>query len=782
MDLPCIVEYVRFRKDDGFAILSCSLNAFSSKYTVEQEDVIIANFNEKDRSSFTVTLGMLGASENPQGKQYIFVGDFTKHPRFGNQFKAEFYYEDEPTNEDSLRICLMELPHIKDARVRDILNTFGVDETLRILKEEPRLLLRISGINEARLPFIEKAWKSKQHLRELYMWLSQYGISAKIGEKAYKNWQEKSISILEENPYRLVEIKGVGFKMADLMAHKILKDVPMAYRLKACIHFVLTEDVFKNGNICTPYVTLKNSVAKLIVDCDRERPNSPNINEYFKMIPQCIKNNLDVFTPIKNMDKNNESYVYLRSIWKKEKYIAEELYKRKSAHKGNRFDCNEHNLDEAQKDVSNFSGREIVLDDCQREAIKSAFKNKITVITGGGGTGKSTICRCICHLASENKMSMRMMSPTGKASQVLSEKTGAGASTIHRSLRLHPDSQYPRENISEDMIIVDEISMVGIDTMFAIMFAMEGNLWGNIILVGDSNQLPSVSPGSFLADIIESGCANVVKLDKIHRQDENSYISVVANDISNCKEAVIPKEATDIKWHGNPSIDDLKSDVRKYIKEHNGMDGLQILAPMYKGSMGINVINESVQELMAKFNNASERYLQKGFAKFHFGDRVIQTENNYDKQIFNGDIGMIVDLGRKVINPEETDKEEDFIDVDFYGDIIMFVGDEIDSLKLAWCISVHKYQGSQSKNIAFVMMEQARIMMSKELVYTAFTRAENNLDIYGHINMLRLAPTKSVIRTRHTNLNTIIKGLRENQKLFDIMENKENEENEENKG
>jgi len=668
----------------------------------------------------------------------------------------------------------MTLPNIKEMRSAAIIERFGVEGTIDALDNDADRLLEINGITPARLELIKKAWDDDRKLRELYVWLSDHGIPPKIGKKIYETWKEDSLSILAENPYRIIEIKGVGFKTADLMAHRIFDKVPKDYRTVACMQYLLLEDLHKNSNLCMPFSALKEATVKLIHECDEANNKKSELTEYKKLISQCIRDNLDIFAGVKNVEEeNNRGYIYLRYVWDREKYIAREMYKRKSYDLGSWGGCDDHDIEKAEADISKFSLNGITLDDCQKEAIKSAFENKVTVITGGGGTGKSTICRAIVYLAQEKGLSLRLMSPTGKAAQVLSDKTHYGAATIHRSLLLRPGDDFPREKICEDIIIVDEVSMVGVDTMFAVMFAMEENPWANVIFVGDSNQLPSVSPGNFLSNIMSSGCANVVKLNKIHRQDENSYISLLANEISKGRVVDIPEDATDIKWHACYSDEFgeiIKGAVKKFINDGNDVDDLQIIAPMYKGEYGVNNINEAIQEMMMELNGVQDEHVQLGFNKFYLYDRVIQLENNYDKEVFNGDIGKIVQLGERVIDATKNDKPEYFMVVNFYGEEKLYSGEEFEQLKPAWCITVHKYQGSQAPYIIFVMSNEARIMMNKELVYTAFTRAEKHLDIFGHLDMLEVAPSKSIVRKRYTNFNSIIKQLREQRKILQVLQ------------
>lgn len=780
MEIPIIIERIVYKNDKGFGILAVNLNAYSSKYDPSMEDVVAANIPKKTGyDNFTITTNMLDSHDKVEGRQYIAAGNFVKHEKYGPQFKADFIFQDEPKTEDGLRVFLMTLPNIKEMRSAEIIKKFGVDGTLIILDEDPMKLTAINGINEKRIPPIKDAWDKSKAQRELYFWLIDHGISPEIGRVIYETWGRDSMKVLTANPYQLTEIKGFGFVKADTIAHKIFKSVPKDSRTIACIHYVLKEDLHKNSNLCMPYSTMKITVMDALTKGSEANNPSEKMSDYLPLIPECIKKNKEKFIAVKNItEATNGAYIYLREIWDKEKYIAEHIYhrhnKKVSRHEEEVADlCTDKDIEEAEKDIEQFSGRKIVLDECQKNAIKSAFQNKITVITGGGGTGKSTICRCIYHLAEEKKLSVRMMSPTGKAAQVLTAKTSFPAGTIHRSLKMKPDDDFPKENIKEDIIVVDEVSMVGIDTMFAVMCALEDNLWGNLILVGDANQLPSVSPGNFLTDLMKSGCVNVIKLDKIHRQDEKSFIAILANDVSKGKIVTIPEDASDIKWHDLAILGDFDITIRRVVKDfidRNNVNDLQFLSCMYKGNFGVNRINEIVQDLMSEINNTKDKSLKHGFQHFYIGDRVIQTENNYEKEIFNGDIGTIVDLGRKALDPSVSDEAKDFTTVDFYGKNIRFVDKEIDQLKLAWCCTVHKFQGSQSPYIIFVFSKEANIMESKEILYTAMTRAEKHLDIYGHREVFRMSPTKSVIRKRYTNMNNIIQELRENRKIIKVSE------------
>ena len=791
MDLPVVVEKLVFRNDKGFCILACSLNPYSAKYKPELEDVITQNVKRNSYNNFTITASMLDAHEKMEGRQYVFTGKFVKHEKFGDQFKADFGYQDQPTTNEGMESYLQTLPNIGPVRAAEMIKKFGIAEINRIMDEEPKKLMEINGITEARVPPIKQAWDRENSLRELYMWLNDHGINPKLAKKIYDTWGLDSFRVLTHDPYKLTEIKGIGFIRADQIAHKIFIEVPKDIRTVACMRSVLEDNLRHNSNLCMPYNAFTLATMEDLREGSEQNDPTHQFDEkgYKKLIPECIKKNLNVFVAVKNLvAEGNLVFVYLKVIWEKEKYIAKSIYDRgreieqdeteqkdnpNAQPEYNRFECDDEDLVEAEKDASEFSGRQIKLDEYQKVAIKSVFDNNISVITGGAGTGKSTICRCICYLGEEKGLSVRNMSPTGKAARVLSEKTGMTAETIHRSLKMKPDDDLPREEITNDIVIIDEFSMVGVDTMYAVMVALKQNPLAHIVIVGDPNQLPSVSPGCFLKDVIESRCANVVKLDKIHRQDENSFIPVLAHDISIGRVVEVPENATDIKWYNLTAAETFDITLRKVVKafvRENSIDDLQVIAPMYKGMYGINRTNEIMQDLASEINNTKGTAFVRGFSTIYVGDRMIQLENNYDKEIFNGDMGKVVDVGRKALNPNVSNEQKDYVVVNFYGNNLTYVGDEIDQLRLAYCCSIHKFQGSQSPYVLFILPSEASIMASKELVYTAMTRASKRLDIYGHMNIFRLAPTKSTIKLRYTNMNNIIKEFRENSKILRILE------------
>ena len=767
MEIPCIIQHVITRKENGFAILAAILDEYSSRYVPEMKSLVV-NAIDKTYETFTVVVDSMDVSEDPVGGQYVFVGEMTRHPRFGYQFKSSYYYQDAPSTEEGLRAFLMTMPGVKKVRSRLIIEKFGLDGTIEILNETPSRLSEIPGITDAMVPAIKKEWDDRQYLRKLYEWFSKKNIDPKLGERAFQRWKHNTVQFIEANPYILCELRGIGFVTGDQIAHKISDKLLPENRVAACMEYVLREMLTKQGHLCVllgdkKKVNLKMTMLRLLEQCDSNLGNKFVPEKYLSLVAGCIMDNPEKFTAIKILDDTDKpSFVYLTDIWQKECFITNQIVKR--AKEGCKpYPCSDNDVFGAEHDLSVRFGRSVKLDDKQVEAIQSAFEYPITVITGAGGTGKSAICRCIYYIAGKKGLTVRMMSPTGKAAQVLSEKTGGHSATIHRSLKLKPGEDIPDAFIGENILIVDEISMSGVDTMFAIMTAMRNQPNVHVVFVGDKNQLPSVSPGNFLSDIMNSKCANVVMLDKIHRQSEDSYIPIIAGDVSIGKVVDIPDEASDMTWHDldvNVFHRDLVNFVKEFTEDRK-MEDLQIISPMKKGPCGVYALNEVIQEYVAESSGTKDRIVEFGFNKFYVGDRVIQLENNYEKSVFNGDIGHIVDVGRKVVDPRLDDKSVRFISVEFCGGgTIDYVGEEFEQLALAWVITVHKFQGSSSPHIVFVMSNEAKIMMSKELVYTALTRAERHIDIFGHEGMWRLAPTHSVIHKRYTNMQAIIRHLR----------------------
>jgi len=732
--IPCKLKSTVY--DNGtFKILSVRMNGASTTAVPEcvPDDWL--------RHNFVVSLRLDSPMEFISLSSYIFSGMVVEHEQYGLQFSSDFAFEDEPSDLEMMSTYLSTLPNIGPERAGIILREFDVKELPGIFEHEPERLLEIPGINERRLPAIIEKWEKDRNLRRIYYWLSEHKVPVEYGMKILKEFGDKAIEILEQNPYKLAGIRGIGFPRADSIAHRILPQVPRGMRLKACGEHILRDAGFE-GHLCLPYPEFKDRLCKQLAEFKISQEDADAVPDVA----------LSEFVVVRN-GTSNVSLIYDPKTYAAERDIAFRLVEISSYESP--YICEEDDLEHAEDEYERNVGRRIVLDDCQREAVKSAFNHKLTVITGGGGTGKSTICRCIRAIAQKNGQDVVFMAPTGQAAKVLEQKTGYPASTIHRALGLTPDGVRELQDIRADIVVIDEFSMVGIDTLPYLLAAIVSCRYTNIVVVGDPQQLPSVASGNFLADLIASGIASVQKLEHIHRHSDKSYIARIANTISSGEVPDLPTDAEDFMWVTFGDLEDAAdkaaSIVNKYLAAGR-MNDVQALSPMYRSPAGVDAICRNIQQM-----TSSGDVFEYKNKSFYVGDRVMQLVNNYDKEVFNGTIGNVVRFGFEVVRPDVENVERQFVVVDYDGESKMYIGDEIDEIRVCWCSTVHKFQGSQSPIIIFVMTEANMRMMTRELVYTALTRASEKVYFIGSFNMLCLAARRSEIKKRYSSTANLIR-------------------------
>jgi len=765
MELPVLVDKEIARKGT-WVLLGCVLNQYSSRYKKEQESTIKPLLN--DWGNFAVKLANVEMGEELEGTAILVNGDISDNSKYGKSFDGKIYCMDITNTYDSISTILKTLSNIKEQRASDIINKFGLENVLTVLNETPDRLVEINGLTQARVEVIKQEWRQKQFLVDLYKWVIKKGMDTKIAEKAFKRWGKDAKEKIEANPYILAYLPGISFSIADKWAHQLCESIDDNLRVTACINFCLDNALRQESNLYQPFNVLKKKVLEVIQKSDIDMGQKFEKQKYIECLKHVLKTNHNDFEVLKNLKKDKVSSVYLRHVWEKECYIVNQLYKR--SQKGSVSNCSESELYDAERSISKFYGFDIVLDEMQGQAVKNTFNKKISVITGPGGTGKSMICKCIVDLAEKRGMSFLMMSPTGKAAKVLSEKTGRSASTIHRALQITPGSYETNIELTHDIVIIDEASMIGLDTMYPIFQSLQNNDDVHLVLIGDMNQLPSISPGNFLSDIIDSEEVPVTRLNKIHRQGEKSFIPLVANSISNGKYCDIPKDASDMKWEDISR--QFRDQIQKFIidfSKRRDLNELQMISPRKEGSNGVREINAIAQDVISSINGTRNKFIERNFNKFFEKDRVIQIRNDYDRDVFNGDMGQVVGVG--VMTKPNSDKKDQYVCVDYYGKETIYWGSEIDDIMPSWCITVHKFQGSQEKEILFVMSQEASRMMSKELVYTAFSRAEEQLMIFGHKKMLAECVNKSVVRDRYTNLKWILREIKGEKIFKSISEN-----------
>ena len=761
MELPVVVDKEIYRKGT-WVLLGCVLNSYSSKYKEEQKKAIKTLMN--DWNNFTVKLSNVEIGEDLEGTSILVNGDIVDSPKYGKSFEGNFYCLDIAKTHNSIISVLKTLSNIKDQRASDIIKHFGLENVLDILNNNIERLVEINGLTQPRVEVIKSEWKQKSYLVELYEWIIEKGMDIKIAEKAFKKWGRDAKNLIDANPYVLTQLPGVSFVIADKWAFQVSdKTISGEHRIASCIQYCLYNSFRQEGNLYLPFNILKRNFLEVLKKSDQNLNHQFDSVLYITLLKSVLKNNSQDFEVVKNLKEQSMSCVYLRDVWEKECYISSEIFKRSK--KGSQDNCSDEDIYEAERSISKFYGRDIVLDESQIAAIKNTFNNRISIITGPGGTGKSMICKCIVDLAEKRNQSFLMMSPTGRAAKVLSEKTGRSASTIHRALGLQLDAEFSNKEVSQNLVIIDEASMIGIDTMFPIMEALSNNENANIVFIGDMNQLPSVSPGNFLSDIIDSDVVRVARLDKIHRQEDDSFIPLVANSISNGIYHAIPDNASDMVWEDieYQFEDQVQNFIVNFAKD-KGINNLQMISPRKDGWHGVKKINSIAQDVISSINGTRNKFIERGFYKFFEKDRIIQIRNDYERDVFNGDMGEVVSVG--IMAKENSDKKEQYITVDYYNKETTYWGAEIEDIMPSWCITVHKFQGSQEKEILFIMSQEAKNMMSKELVYTAFSRAEEKITIFGHKRMLMDCVNRSVVKERYTNFKWITEEIRTGEKIF----------------
>ena len=751
VNLPGFVEKVVYKSQDSdFAILYISISDRSKYFDPATYPQV---WLDKMGVSIKVDhYSMLG--ENFSLKQFVFCGKIVDTPKYGPQLHASYQFADMPYDKKGMIAYLDSLPNVGEGRARKLVSIFGVDGIVDVMENAPSKLVEAKiGLTQERVDVIVQRWMEDRVIRKTFMWLGSRGLTNTMIAKIVQKWKGDTIAVIEQNPYVLTEIYGVGFKKADDIAFKIMGDnVPVDIRTLACLTYLLEEAIQKDGHVALPVPTLEEKAMDLL-----QRGQGAKVlpEVYLSNIRSMLLNQEKKFCLV---DDGENTLVYSPATWIQEKKIAEMIVKLAKSPHG--VEIQSGGIELAHEDLKDFYEKDVVLDENQIKAVMSSFQNRITVITGGAGTGKSTICRCVCTIAKANNLSVRLMTPTGKASRVLSEKTGVSAGTIHRSLKMGPGSIEPNAFVHEDLLIVDETSMCGIDTMYAVLSSLQQNPNINLVLVGDHRQLPSVSPGNILFDVIQSGCANVVHLNQIYRQDEYSFITWVADKVAKGEDAVIPSHAKDISVkecdpEQVPEV--ICRMIGAYIEHKHNLDDIQVLAPMYRGLSGVDNLNKTLQHMIAEKRGIS-KCMDIGHSKIFMKDRVMQLENNYNNEVFNGDVGVAIDMGKTVLNPELSDEKVDFIDVDFgEGHFVRYGRADFSQIRPAWCVTIHKFQGSQCQNVIFVASKDHYIMMARELVYTGITRAQKKVVIVGSKRMLRVATEKSVSKKRYTSLSKMIR-------------------------
>lgn len=700
-----------------------------------------------------IAKGYIGAVQKDD--EVLIWGEWERHPKFGSQVKITKYQM--PGMEEKGVYAFLQSGFIKGVGpvlAKSIWETFG-ENTAKIMDEQPQKLLEVNGIGRSKLNKIVESWEENRSKQKALVKFQEWGIGPMTIQKILKKWPESPLETVEANPYLLAwEIDGVGFVTADKIARAAGVSEDSHDRISAGIHYVLQEASLKEGHCFLRIPDLIESAGGVLW---------PNTKEIGADRQERIKGCIAELVKEKKLI-SEDSRIYTPALHRAENSLAEHLLRLKGAVEPCSFSVSDA--------VRRYEqGHGITFDLKQKVAVKSAIDSKVCVITGGPGTGKTTIVNAILALAKIGGMSkVGLVAPTGRAAKRLHESTGVEAHTIHRYLGFHPSEgfvHHAKNPVKAELVICDEASMLDVRLAKALVSALPDR--ARLVLVGDIHQLPSVGAGNVLRDVIASNVFSVTELSTIHRQGEGSWITHNAHAIKNGSMSGINLSNktndfffTDIEKL-YPSLSSYERSeklrerilmaVQKLITEKGYKPGdIQVLSPMYKGPVGIVELNRELQQML-NAAHPQKKEAKIGFKILREGDRVMQLKNNYKKEVFNGDQGWIT----------EINNEDGNIMVQFNGEKIKYEFLDADELALAYACSVHKSQGSEFKAVVTPVTTGHFIMLQRNLIYTAVTRAKEICVLMGEIKALGI----SVKNNKPINRNTALKSLLKPDRAFD---------------
>ena len=722
MTVEGVIEKIIYsNEENGYTVMSVE--------AAEGEEVLVGN-------AFGLTEGMFITAE----------GEYVFHPQYDMQFKFTSYEISMPSDEEGIVRYLGSgiVKGIGNALAKRVVKMFGQD-TLRILEKEPERLAEVKGISKDKARKIALSYNETHEYRDAIMFLSGYDISPALAMKIYKEYKDRIYSIIVSNPYKIAEdVPGVGFKMADSIAMKTGITADSEYRIRAAVIYTLSQ-IGLDGHMYLPKDILKREVAILI----GARPDDDAFDEEVDniIIDLSIKGSIVI-------EKSPSGVEEVYTGWNShvEKYSADKLLSLRM-----KEEIPEEELADSIGEVEKETG--IVLDDVQRKAVETAISSGVAVITGGPGTGKTTIINAIIKYFSLKGMEVKLAAPTGRAAKRITESTGYEAETIHRLLEFvgKPDDDIQDSRrlkfmrnadcpLECDAVIIDEASMVDSLLMYSLLQAV--NYGTRLIMVGDTDQLPSVGAGNVLEDIISSGRFAVTELTQVFRQSEESDIVKNAHLIREGKHLVAHNKSKDFFYIPKRSLADVKTEIEelmtKNLPDYLGVasQDIQVITPTKKYDLGVEAMNKRLQ---AKLNPPSPRKVEKekGDVIFREGDKVMQTKNNYKLEwkvyaddrrmkirdegvgIFNGDMGVINSI-------DDTFEEAEVIFDD--GRVAVYDFSTMEELSHAFAITIHKSQGSEYEAVIIPVYGGVGRIFNRNLIYTAVTRAKSLVVMVGEDN------------------------------------------------
>lgn len=684
---------------------------------------------------------------------YRFTGVLKNHPKYGQQFQVDTFVKEVPATEQGIINYLSSdlFSGIGRKTAETIVHQLGIDAIKKIM-EDPAALDTVPRLNDEKKETIRQTLEQNLGLERVMIQLNEWGFGPQLSMKIYQTYRDETISLLTENPYRLIEdVEGVGFGRADELGRKLGIEGAHPDRIKACVFHVLTNAALSDGHV---YVDAEHVLPHVKSILEQSQPQEIPYDAISKAIIE-----------MREEDKicGEETRIYLPSLYFSEVGIASKILELLNQNEKERF-----SKDEIRKAIGEVEERlDVSYAETQAKAIECALNSSVMILTGGPGTGKTTVIRGLVEVYAElHGLSLNpkeyakkeepfpivLAAPTGRAAKRLAESTDLPAMTIHRLLGFNgqeKEEETERE-VEGRLVIIDEMSMV--DTWLAHQLLKSLSEDVQVVFVGDQDQLPPVGPGQVLKDLLASKKVPTVELTDVYRQAEGSTIIELAHQI---KKGDIPNtisNKTNDRSFIKASADQIASVVTQVVKsalaKGQSIRDIQVLAPMYKGPAGIDMLNKKIQELVNPNENGTRKELVFGDVVYRIGDKVLQLVNQPESNIFNGDMGEVI----AIIRAKETVEKQDLLVVSYDGNEVTYQRGDLNQITLAYCCSIHKSQGSEFQTVIMPIVRSYSKMLRRNLLYTGITRAKNFLILCGEPDVFATGLSKTDDLMRLTTL------------------------------
>lgn len=691
----------------------------------------------EDAESYDGTITVVGVMpEMATGESAQFSGKWVVDPRYGKQFKAETVLPVTPNSKIGIVSFLSSglVNGIGPVTAEKIYNHFG-DQTIEILDTAPDRIHEVPTLKTKLANNLIEAWGKSRAKRQIMIQLQGYGLTSKMASTIYEQYGNEAMQVLRDDPYQLTDdIKGVGFKKADLIARRLGMPTDSPARIRAGVHYALSQ-LAQDGHTYAPRSLVIDTAEELLDVSERER------------IAASLQGQVIAGKLFQEKIGEEENAMYLPLYYYAELGASQHLRIMNDTQSKMMFRMGKTDWDDYLSELAEDNNIELTPQ--QQGAVKAAMTSKISVLTGGPGTGKTTTLQMVIHALEDEGFDYALASPTGRAAKRLAEATSRHASTIHRLMGFNPDGYDFLFNedhpLDVDMLIVDESSMIDLLLFNNMLKALKPST--HLMLVGDVDQLPSVGAGNVLRDVIDSGIAHVTRLTQIFRQGGDSHIIVNAHRINQGQQPFTDNTSEDFFFFNVADSSDASEMIVDIVKNRipekfgfDSMDDVQVLAPMYRGAIGINTLNQALQQTLNGDRRLAEQKLNG--VTYRVGDKVMQTRNNYEKDVYNGDIGRI----------HAIDYDDNLLEVVIDGRIIYYDFTEVDELMHAYCISTHRSQGSEYPVVVMPVATDHYIMLQRNLLYTAITRAKKLVVLVGTRKALAIAVNNNQVAERYTGL------------------------------